>query len=144
MKNLITNIAIYKRKQANKKLNKKTISNKSSRWKTISEEGQYKRWRYGVLEFNKRNFGKSMHFICEKCGKKYKTGRYIHSHHVFSWHKYEDKRYDVDNGVVLCIKCHNKFHKTFGFDSLDKPELIIEYLGKKNKRIKKYVNDNLS
>jgi hypothetical protein len=32
---------------------------------------------------------------------------------------------------VLCIKCHNAFHKRYKFEALSKPELLDEYLKKK-------------
>ena len=55
----------------------------------------------------------------------------LHAHHRKSWNKFPKERYDRNNGVVMCIPCHNKFHKKYKFEALDKPELLDEYLEKK-------------
>ncbi|MET3658486.1 hypothetical protein ABIC55_003603 [Sporosarcina psychrophila] len=36
-------------------------------------------------------------------------------------------RYDIDNGISLCRKCHVDFHTQFGFKKND-GEQILEYL----------------
>ena len=84
-----------------------------------------------VFELNKAKKGLSKFYVCEKCGKKRKTTRVLHAHHKWSWDKFPDKRYDRNNGVVLCWKCHNAFHRKYKFEALTKPELLDEYLEKK-------------
>ena len=39
-----------------------------------------------------------------------------------------DKRYDRSNGVVLCIKCHNKFHRKYKYKAVKDPKYLTEYL----------------
>lgn len=134
-KTSISKLAKWKRKEAKKKLSS------SSRWTTTKQEGKYKKWRKSVCELNKRRRGGSKVYVCEKCNKQYKSTRYVHAHHIFSWNKYPNKRYTIKNGVVLCINCHNKFHKTYKYDALDQPELLIEYIGH-NKHIKEYIDKN--
>ena len=46
-------------------------------------------------------------------GKKRKTTRVLHAHHIKSLNKFPKDRYDRSNGVVLCIKCHNSFHRKY-------------------------------
>ena len=101
---------------------------KGNRWKSSKSELRYKTWRRNVFELNKRKKGLSKHYVCEKCNKRRKTTRVLHAHHIYSWNKYPNKRYERDNGVVLCIKCHNKFHRKYKFEALEKPELLKEYL----------------
>lgn len=43
---------------------------------------------------------------CVECGK---TGR-LHAHHIKSWIKHPELRFDVANGVTLCPICHQKAH----------------------------------
>ena len=50
-------------------------------------------------------------YICQLC-KKY--GVPLHSHHLYSFDKFVNKRYDVNNGICLCTRCHNNFHDIFG------------------------------
>jgi hypothetical protein len=48
---------------------------------------------------------------CQKCGKKDKK---LNAHHLWSFLANEDLRFNVDNGVTLCRKCHIRFHSMFG------------------------------
>jgi len=102
-----------------------------NRWKSSKSELKYKTWRKNVFELNKAKKGLRKYYVCEKCNKRRKTTKVLHAHHKYSWNKFPTKRYDRSNGVVLCIPCHNKFHKKYKFEALDKPELLDEYLEKK-------------
>ena len=92
---------------------------------------RYKSWRKSVFQLNKAKKGTSKFYVCEKCNKKRKTTRVLHAHHIKSWNKFPKDRYDRNNGIVLCWKCHNEFHKKYKFKALEKPELLEEYLGEK-------------
>tara|TARA_Y100000034_G_scaffold16835_1_gene18178 strand:+ start:424 stop:777 length:354 start_codon:yes stop_codon:yes gene_type:complete len=101
------------------------------RWKSSKGELRYKVWRKNVFELNKAKKGLSKYYVCEKCNKRRKTTRVLHAHHIKSWEKFPQDRYNRSNGVVLCIKCHNAFHRKYKFEALTKPELLNEYLGTK-------------
>lgn len=47
-------------------------------------------------------------FKCQICGQ---VGGNLNAHHIKSYKNYIDVRYDVNNGVTLCEKCHRKIHK---------------------------------
>ncbi len=115
---------------------------KGNRWKSSKSELRYRTWRKNVFELNKRKKGLSKGYVCEKCSKRLKTTRALHAHHIFSWNKFPKLRYDRSNGVVLCIKCHNGFHRKYKFEALDKPNLLLEWIGK-NPNIKQYITDRL-
>ena len=116
---------------------------KGNRWgKNRKLEMRYKKWRRNVFELNKRKIGLSRHYVCVKCNKKRKTTRVLHAHHIFSWEKFENKRYNYKNGCVLCKPCHHQFHMKYKFEALKKPELMLEWLGDiKNKDIMNYINE---
>lgn len=59
-------------------------------------------------------------FICQKC---FKNSKYLQSHHIFGWLDYPDLRYDIDNGICLCINCHRLFHKIYGKRNFTKEHL---------------------
>ncbi len=101
-----------------------------NRWNTPKQKIRYKTWRKSVFELNRAKKGLRRYYVCEKCNKRRKTTRVLHAHHIYSWEKYPDKRYDRNNGVVLCIKCHNAFHRKYKYEALEKPELLEEYLKK--------------
>ena len=113
---------------------------KGNRWsKSGKGKLRYTTWRRMVFERNKGRVGLSKYYVCVKCNKKRKTTRVLHAHHIYSWNKFQKKRYDRSNGVVLCIKCHNEFHRKYGFNALDKPNLLLDYLNG-NRIIKEYID----
>ena len=66
---------------------------KGNRWKSSKSEIKYRTWRKSVFEMNKRRHGLSRNYVCTKCGKKRKTTRVFHAHHIYSWDKFPNKRY---------------------------------------------------
>lgn len=61
---------------------------------------ELKVWRKSVFERD--------HFTCQDCGK---VGGYLNAHHVKSWAKYPDLRFELTNGITLCeTPCHKKAH----------------------------------
>lgn len=79
------------------------ISKENNRNRMIIE---YKLWRLGVL---KRDF-----FTCRCCGAR---GGKLQAHHIKSFSRYKDLRYDINNGLTLCKKCHEKTDN-YGYKSL--------------------------
>lgn len=63
------------------------------------DSNDYKQWRLNVY--------KRDNYKCTKCGSKEK----LNAHHILSWSSHPDKRYNVDNGITLCEKCHIELHK---------------------------------
>lgn len=61
---------------------------------------EYHEWRAAV-------FGRDK-FICQCCGKR---GGELNAHHIEPWADNPDKRYDVANGITLCVDCHKSAHK---------------------------------
>ncbi len=48
--------------------------------------------------------------ICQKCQQ---ANNKLCAHHIYNFNKYPSLRYDVDNGICLCSKCHNIFHSKY-------------------------------
>ena len=44
---------------------------------------------------------------CQECGTKEGI---MHAHHIKEYAQYPEKRYDIENGILLCEKCHAKIH----------------------------------
>lgn len=49
---------------------------------------------------------------CVICGSK----QNLEAHHVFKVNEYEDTYLDLNNGIALCHRCHNKYHQKYGLD----------------------------
>ena len=64
---------------------------------------EYKEWRISVF--------KRDDFTCQKCNEKSKK---LRAHHILNWKDNLEYRYDVDNGITLCERCHIKFHSKYG------------------------------
>lgn len=50
-------------------------------------------------------------YTCQICYQK--SGK-LNAHHLYNWADYPELRYDIDNGVTLCKRCHDTFHKIYG------------------------------
>jgi len=46
-------------------------------------------------------------YTCQICGER---GRYLRAHHIMSFAEHEELRFDISNGVTLCLQCHSEVH----------------------------------
>lgn len=102
-----------RKREAARQLCLSRVGPKNPRWNPeITDEKRYrdrtdakaKAWRTAVFERDE--------YTCRKCGKK--DGGRLNAHHLDGWHWCKEKRYDQENGVCMCIKCHKQFHKIYG------------------------------
>jgi hypothetical protein len=64
---------------------------------------EYREWRGAVFERD--------NFTCQICGQ---VGGELNAHHIKRWSTNVDERYQIDNGVTLCKKCHDSLHRKGG------------------------------
>lgn len=50
-------------------------------------------------------------YTCQLCRK---YGVPLNSHHLNAWDYFEELRYEISNGITLCVGCHNQFHDIYG------------------------------
>lgn len=67
------------------------------------KSSEYFVWRRHVFERDG--------YTCQKCSK---TNTYLHADHIKSFSEYPDLRFEVSNGLTLCMACH--YLKTYGRD----------------------------
>ena len=61
---------------------------------------EYKTWRKSVF--------KRDNYTCQNCNTR---GEKINAHHIIRFADEERLRYELSNGITLCIKCHKKAHR---------------------------------
>lgn len=46
-------------------------------------------------------------YHCVQCNK----SRHLSAHHIFPKSKYKSLQYNLNNGILLCSKCHTELHQ---------------------------------
>jgi hypothetical protein len=64
---------------------------------------EYAAWREAVYKRDR--------YQCRECGG---VGP-LNAHHIKHWAHYPELRFDVDNGITLCLDCHEKRHPHMRF-----------------------------
>ena len=104
------------------------------------ETPEYRKWLR--LIFKRDNY------TCQCCGARNGNGYTVNlrGHHLLPFATYEDKRFDVDNGITLCDKCHDvkyegSFHNIYGTHN-NTPEQLYEYIENYKKLHKESQNND--
>jgi len=84
----------------------------TSESKIIRTSVEYKIWRKAIFEKD--------NFTCQKCEQK---GGDLVVHHINNFADFSELRFAIDNGIVLCKKCHIEFHKKYGRHNNTKEQL---------------------
>lgn len=66
----------------------------------IKTSAEYREWRTAVLERDA--------YKCMKCGES--TRLLLEAHHILGQAENPGLRFDIDNGITLCRKCHKQTH----------------------------------
>lgn len=77
-----------------------------------SRDRRVKYWRELIYERD--------NYCCQKCKQR---GYRLNAHHIFNWKDNPDLRYDQNNGITMCERCHKLFHKTYGIKNNNKKQL---------------------
>lgn len=75
----------------------------------LRRSGAYKEWKLASLALREnkcQQCGALKGSICRCCGNKIS----LHVHHVLSFAKFPEKRFDPENSEVLCAGCHHSRH----------------------------------
>lgn len=50
-------------------------------------------------------------YLCQDCGTPHNKDNKLVVHHIKSWSKYPELRFEPNNLITLCVECHKKRHK---------------------------------
>lgn len=73
---------------------------RSNKNRLLRSSAEFAWWRQAVFIRDR--------FTCRKCGAR---GGQLHPHHIKSFAEYPLLRFDVNNGLTLCVPCHQMEHK---------------------------------
>lgn len=59
-------------------------------------------------------------YSCVRCSDN--RGGNLNAHHLNGWTPFPDQRFNVDNGVTLCDKCHKEFHAIYKYGNNTKEQ----------------------
>jgi ribosomal protein S14/DNA-directed RNA polymerase subunit RPC12/RpoP len=77
---------------------------------------EFKGWRDNIFTTD--------NWICQKCGKR---GYELHPHHILNFNDHIEERFNPNNGITFCVKCHKWFHNIYGYKNNTK-EQVIEFI----------------
>lgn len=73
----------------------------TSKSKRIRNSGKFREWR--LMVFGRDNY------TCQVCKER---GCYLEAHHILPFSQFPKERFNINNGITLCEKCH---HKTYSY-----------------------------
>lgn len=80
----------------------------SGNWKGgVTLAKQKERHSVQAVQWRKEVFTRD-NFTCQICGK---VGGNLNAHHIKKWADYPELRYEVNNGITLCERCHRNVHR---------------------------------
>ena len=78
--------------------------------------GSHHKWVNAVVSRDKAT--------CQECGVK---GVELHAHHVKSYKDHPELRYDINNGLTLCYKCHWDVHSVENENGVNSGKILTGY-----------------
>ena len=75
------------------------------------------------LGYNKwvKDVKSKYNYICQVCGS---NSKQIIAHHLYSYRSNPKLRTDIDNGVCLCVDCHDDFHIIYNVHNNTKEQFV--------------------
>ena len=92
------------------------VGTNSPSYKSDIPDQERCKFRYELCGGNSIKWSKQImerdNYTCQTCGDN--KGGNLNAHHLNAWNAFPEERFDLDNGVTLCVDCHKEFHKMYG------------------------------
>lgn len=72
----------------------------------LKDQNKSIRWSKNMIKWRKSVYERD-NYTCQICGR---YGVELNAHHIKQFAKYPKLRFDVDNGITLCVNCHKQIH----------------------------------
>ena len=106
------------------KLQEKDKRNHPNYNENLTDEERIKRRKIKENVIWRNEIFKRDNFTCYKC---HQYGGKLEAHHLNGYNWDKENRFNIDNGITLCYKCHKEFHKIYGNGNNTK-EQFLEYV----------------
>lgn len=96
----------------------------SRRCRARAQTGEkHNHWKGGYAPANQRDRSKEEYFAwrnavyardnytCQHCAVRGCRKTPLNAHHIKTWRDFPDLRYDLTNGITLCLECHRAEHR---------------------------------
>jgi len=100
-------IAVGKAKLGKPRFNMRGINNPNWKGGIYGTERQRDMGKVEYIEWRRKVF-KRDNFTCCIC---HEVGGILNAHHIKPWKSFPNERYNLDNGITMCKKCHKEYHK---------------------------------
>ena len=97
------------------------------RWKGGIENKEIRNDKKEHSSWRRRVFARDKH-TCQKCKLFPKLKGQLNAHHLIPWSVNFYLRYNINNGLTLCISCHKEVHKN-GWENFINPEYVEQMMG---------------
>ena len=115
--------------ETKEKISFSRLGEKHWRWRKDLTTEERKNGRSYDLELYdwRKKICRLCHYRCIVCDSISLSKNPIVAHHLNGWEIFKEERYNLNNGVTLCRKCHISFHKELGFGDNTKEQFLKWY-----------------
>lgn len=83
-----------------------------------ADGAELRRWRRQIYYNNS--------YMCQRCKTPPIKSRQLVAHHIAPWSFFPELRFEINNGITLCIQCHKALHTLVPLKNMDKDGIYLK------------------